>query len=176
MNDPSPVNNAQQLVEVWQQHVYSEFVMKDAQAALTTMTDNPYVLMVPIAVGGQGRDGVHHFYANYFLAQMPADFVPISISQVVGSNYLVEEAVYVLTHDRVMDWMIPGVPTTGKRVEVGVVAIVKFENGKIASEHLYWDHASVLAQVGVIDPTKVPVKAAESARTLLQWSGKKPSL
>src|SRR5258707_13400275 len=153
----------QELLEVWQQHCYSEFVMKDAKGALTTMSDNPHVLMVPIAVGGRGRDGVHEYYHDYMLAQLPADLRPVPISQVVGKDILAEEAVYQFTHDRVMDWMIPGVPPTGKRVEVGVVGIIKFENGKIASEHLYWDHASVLAQLGVVDRAKVPVKGLESA-------------
>jgi carboxymethylenebutenolidase len=97
--------------------------------------------------------------------------MPTPISQVVGKDTLVEEAVYSFTHDQVMDWMIPGVLPTGRRVEVGVVAIVRFEGGKIASEHLYWDHASVLAQVGVIDQAKVPVKGVESAHKLLDWSG-----
>jgi carboxymethylenebutenolidase len=98
----------------------------------------------------------------------------IPISQVIGENILAEEAVYLFTHNQVMDWLIPGVRPTGKRVEAGVVGIITFENGKIASEHLYWDHASVLAQVGVLDPAKVPVKASESPRTLLQWAGVKP--
>ena len=74
-----------------------------------------------------------------------------------------------------MDFMIPGVPPTGKHVKVGVVGIIKFENAKIASEHLYWDHASVLAQLGVIDQGKVPVKGVESVGTLLEWAGIKPS-
>jgi carboxymethylenebutenolidase len=165
----SPSN--QQLLDVWQQHTYSEFVLRDANAALGTMTENPYVLMVPLAIGGQGRDGVHSFYHNYFLAQLPGDFTPTPISQIIAENVIVEEAVYSLTHNLMMDWMIPGVPPTGKRVELAVVGIIKFENGKIASEHLYWDHSSVLAQLGVIDPTQVPVKGAESARTLLAWSG-----
>jgi carboxymethylenebutenolidase len=161
----------QGLLEVWHNHTYSEFVMKDAKRALTTMSDNPHVLYVPIATGGRGREGVYNFYHDYFLAQLPADIKPVPISQVVGEDILVEEAVYQFTHDQVMDWMIPGVPPTGKHVEVGVVAIVKFEYGKIASEHLYWDHASVLAQLGVIDPAKLPVKGVESARTLLEWAG-----
>jgi carboxymethylenebutenolidase len=161
----------QALLEVWLQHNHSEWVMKDAAAALTTMSDNPHVLMVPIAIGGQGRDGVYNYYHNYFLAQLPADIRPVPISRVIGDDILAEEDVFHFTHDQVMDWMIPGVPATGKRVEVGVVAIVRFENGKIASEHLYWDHASVLAQLGVLDPAKAPVKSAESARTLLQWAG-----
>ena len=159
------------LLEVWRQHNYSEWVMKDAAAALTTMSANPHVLMVPIAVGGQGREGVYNYYHNYFLAQLPADIRPVPISQVIQNDILAEEAVFHFTHDQVMDWMIPGVPATGRRVEVGVVAIVRFENGLIASEHLYWDHASVLAQLGVLDPRRVPVKGAESARTLLDWAG-----
>jgi carboxymethylenebutenolidase len=159
------------LLEVWQQHCYSEFVMKDANVALTTMSDNPHVLMVPIAIGGRGRDGVYRFYHDYFLPQLPADIRPVPISRTVGKDSLAEEAVYQFTHDQFMDWMIPGVPPTGKRVEVGVVAIIKFENGKIASEHLYWDHASVLAQLGVIDRAKGLVAGVESARTLLEWAG-----
>jgi len=174
MSSAATNNTGKGLREVWQQHVYSEFVIKDAKAALTTMSDNPYVLMVPVAIGGRGRDGVYKFYYDYFLAQLPADIMPVPISQVVEKDILVEEAVYQFTHDQVMDWMIPGVPPTGKRVEVGVVGIIKFENGKIASEHLYWDQASVLAQIAVIDPVKVvAVKGVESARTLLEWSGTK---
>jgi carboxymethylenebutenolidase len=168
------VYSSQQLLEVWQQHTYSEFVMRDAQAALNTMSDNPYVLMVPIVVGGQGRDGVYNYYHDYFLAQLPADIAAVPISQVISGNILAEEAVYSFTHDQVMDWMIPGVPATGKRVEVAVVGFIKFEDGKVASEHLYWDHGSVLAQLGIIDPATVPVKGAESARTLLAWSGATP--
>src|SRR5258708_6701989 len=120
----------QGLLEVWQQHVYSEFVMKDAEAALTTMSHNPHVLMAPLAIGGRGRDGVYNFYHDYFLAQFPADLMSVPISQVVGKDTVVDEAVYQFTHDQVMDWLIPGVPPTGKRIEVGLIVVFKFENGK----------------------------------------------
>jgi carboxymethylenebutenolidase len=171
MANPAIDSSGQDIRKVWQQHIYSEFAMKDAKAALTTMTENPYVLMVPVTKGGRGRDGVYKFYHDYMLAQLPADIKPVPISQVVEKDMLVDEAVYQFTHDQVMDWMIPGVPPTGRRVEVGVVGIIKFENGKIASEHLFWDQASVLAQIGLIDPAKLPVKAVESVRTLLEWAG-----
>jgi carboxymethylenebutenolidase len=171
MTNTLGANSGQELLEVWQHHVHSEFVLKDAKLALTTMSTDPHVLMVPIATGGRGREGVLNFYRDYFLAQLPADIRPIAISQVVGKDTLVEEAVYQFTHDQVMDWFVPGVAPTGKSVEIGTVAIVKFENAKIASEHLYWDHASVLVQLGILDPAKVPVKGAETARTLLHWAG-----
>jgi carboxymethylenebutenolidase len=102
--------SAKELIEVWRQHCYFEFVRKDAKAALGTMSDNPYVLMVPLAIGGKGREGVYNFYHDYFLAQLPADMTAVSISQVVGENILAEEAVYQFTHDQVMDWLVPGVP------------------------------------------------------------------
>jgi carboxymethylenebutenolidase len=148
--------------EVWQQHCYFEFVEKDAKAALGTMSDDPHVLMVPLAIGGRRREGVYTFYHEYSLAQVPADMTAIPISQVVGENILAEEAVYQFTHDQVMGWLVPGVPPTGKRVEGGVVGIITFENSKIASEHLCWDHASVLAQLGILDPSKVPVKVTKA--------------
>ena len=160
----------QVLPEVWQQHVYSEFAMKDAKAALATMTDNPYVLMVPLAIGGRGREGVYKFYRDSFLAQLPADITPVPVSQVVGKDILVEEAVYQFTHDQVMDWLIPGLAATGKHVAISIVAIIKFKNDKIASEHLYWDHTSLLAQLGVLDESKL-VKGIESTCTLLEWAG-----
>lgn len=163
--------SGQQLLEVWQQHTYAEFVLRDATAALTTMTDNPYVLMVPIGVGGQGRDGVHHFYATAFLAQMPSDLTPVPISQIITQNYIIEEAVFSFTHNQVMDWILPGVAATGKRIEMALVGIIKFEDGKIANEHLYWDQATVLAQAGLIDPATPTVKGVEGARKLLAWTG-----
>jgi carboxymethylenebutenolidase len=171
MTNTLRASSEQQLLEVWQHHVHSEFVLKDAKRALTTMSRDPHVLFVPIATGGRGREGVLGFYRDYFLAQLPADIRPIAISQVVGKDTLVEEAVYQFTHDQIMDWIVPGVAPTRKSVEIGVVAIVKFENAKIASEHVYWDHASVLVQLGILDPAKVPVKGVETARTLLDWVG-----
>lgn len=174
MANVATATTAKESLEAWQRHCYFEFVKKDAKAALGAMSDDPHVLMVPLAIGGRGRGGVYDFYHDYFLAQLPADMTAVPISQVIGENILAEEAVYQFTRDQVMDWLVPGVPPTGKRVEAGVVGIITFENGKIASEHLYWDHASVLAQLGILDPSNVPVKGNESPRTLLQWAGVTP--
>jgi carboxymethylenebutenolidase len=71
------------------------------------------------------------------------------------------------THTIERDWMLPGISPTGSRVEVAVVVVVQFREGKIASEHIYWDQGSVLAQVGLIDPEELPVSGAESARKVL---------
>jgi carboxymethylenebutenolidase len=69
-----------------------------------------------------------------------------------------------------MDWLLPGIPPTGRRVEIPIVVVVQFREGKIVSEHIYWDQASVLVQVGLIDPEELPVSGAESARKVLDPS------
>jgi len=98
---------------------------------------------------------------------MPLDTEMIPISRTIGNNQLVDEMVFKFTHSIRMDWMLPGVPPTGKRVEVPLVAIVQFRNGKLAHEHIYWDQASVLVQLGLLDAANLPVAGVETARKAL---------
>ena len=141
----------QAMLAAWQQHTYAEFVLKDADAALATMTENPYVLLIPAGTGGTGRAAVREFYANHFLPNIPPDFELISLSQTFGDDRIVEEFVISFTHSLDMDWMLPGMPATGRRVEFAFVGLIQFEDGKVAHEHLYWDQATLLSQVGVLD-------------------------
>ena len=117
----------QTLSAVWQEHAHAEFVLKDADAALATMVDDPYVLCIPSGTGGVGRVEVRDFYARQFLPQLPPDLEFISLSQVFGGERLVEEFVVRFTHTRAMDWMLPGVAPTGRKVEFALVAIVAFQ-------------------------------------------------
>jgi carboxymethylenebutenolidase len=165
---PADLTAAEQaMLATWQQHVLAEFVRKDVEGALATMTDDPYVVNYPVLIGGDGKDGVRSFYTNYFIPQMPPDIAPTMASQTVGQERIVEEAVYTFTHSLAMDWLLPGVPPTGKRVELPVIAIIQFREGKIAHEHLHWDQATVLAQLGLIDASTLPVVGVQSARRLL---------
>jgi carboxymethylenebutenolidase len=113
------------MLAAWQQHTYAEFVLKDADAALATMTEDPYVLAIPCGTGGSGRAGVHKFYADQFLPNIPPDFELTSLSQTVGGDRIVEEFVIRFTHTLEMEWMVPGLPATGRRVdEFALVGIV----------------------------------------------------
>jgi carboxymethylenebutenolidase len=140
----------QTMLATWQQHTHAEFVLKNADAALATMTENPYVLAIPCGTGGTGRIGVREFYANRFLPNIPPDLEFTSLSQTFGQDRLVEEMVMRFTHSIEMDWMLPGVPATGRSVEFAMVGIVRFQADKIANERLYWDQATVLSQLGVL--------------------------
>lgn len=163
--------SAQEMVDLWQQHVFAEFVQKDPEAALATMTEDAHVLLIPSGLGGWGKEGVRRFYAESFIPSIPPDITPLPISQTVGTDRLVEEAIYRFTHTIAMDWMLPGIAPTNKPVELVLVGIIEFRHGKIASEHLYWDQASVLAQLGVIPAGTPGVGGSESNRRLRELVG-----
>jgi carboxymethylenebutenolidase len=154
------------LSSAWDQHLASEFAAKSPEQALATMTAEPYVNEVALMIGGRGRDEVRDFYANHFLSQIPPDTETVTVSRTVGQDRVVDELILRFTHSIRMDWLLPGVPPTGKRVAVPMVAVVQFEGDKVAHEHIYWDQASVLVQVGLLDRT-LPVRGGEIAAQVL---------
>jgi carboxymethylenebutenolidase len=156
------------LAAVFDAHVTHEFVDKDVNATMTTMVAEPYVLNVPVASGGDGQAGVRRFYSEEFVGHMPADTRVESISRTVGENQVVDELILSFTHDIELIYMLPGVAPTGKHVDLPHVVVVRFEGDKIAHEHIWWDQACLLVQVGLLDPAKVPAVGAEQATKLRQ--------
>jgi len=155
------------LRQLWEEHVQYEFSTRNTEDTLATMVDDAYVNHIPVLTGGVGRSELREFYSKRFIPQMPPDTEMTPVSRTIGENQLVDEMVFKFTHTIPMDWMLPGIPPTGKRVEVPLVAIVRFKEGKLAHEHIYWDQASVLVQIGLLDPAKLPVAGVESARKVL---------
>jgi len=155
------------LRQLWEEHVRYEFSTRNTEDTLATMVEDAYVNHVPVLTGGVGRDELREFYSKRFIPQMPPDTEMTPVSRTIGEDQLVDEMVFKFTHSIRMDWMLPGVAPTGKRVEVPLVAIVRFRGGKLAHEHIYWDQASVLAQIGLIDAATLPVAGVESARKVL---------
>lgn len=155
------------MVDLWEQHVKAEFEDKDAKASCDTMVEHPFVNHVPTLAGGQGRPQLEHFYSKYFIPHMPEDVEQILISRTVGQNRIVDEFIFRCTHTKQIDWLLPGVPPTGRKLELAFVVIISFEGGKMQSEHIYWDQGSALVQVGLIAPDKLPVVGAEGARKMI---------
>jgi carboxymethylenebutenolidase len=158
------------LRQLWEEHVRHEFATRNTEETLATMVEDAYVNHIPVLTGGVGRIELREFYSKRFIPQMPPDTEMTPISRTIGNDQLVDEMVFKFTHTIRMDWMLPGVPPTGKRVEVPLVAIVRFREGKLAHEHIYWDQASVLVQLGLLDPATLPVVGVESARKALDPS------
>jgi carboxymethylenebutenolidase len=157
---------------VFDQHVRHEFEDKDVEATMRTMTEEPYVWNVPTAVGGVGKEGVWGFYKDKFVGKMPADTEVIPISRTVSGDQVVDELLLTFTHDREIEYMLPGIAPTGRRVELPHVVVMKFEGDKIAHEHIYWDQASLLVQVGLLDPALLPAVGIEQSRELLRLTQK----
>jgi len=155
------------LRNLWEEHVRHEFATHNTEDTLATMVEDAYVNHIPVLTGGVGREQLREFYSRRFIPQMPPDTEMIPISRTIGNDQLVDEMVFKFTHSIRMDWMLPGIAPTGKRVEVPLVAIVRFREGKLAHEHIYWDQASVLVQLGLLDPSRLPVAGVESARKAL---------
>jgi carboxymethylenebutenolidase len=152
---------------LWDKHCEYEFATRDADATMRTMVAEPYVNHIPTLTGGVGFKNLRRFYKHHFIPRTPKDTKLIPISRTIGEGILVDEMVFSFTHDIEIDWMLPGIPPTGKFVEVPLVAIVKFRGDKLYNEHIYWDQASVLVQIGVLDPKGLPVAGAETARKLV---------
>ena len=148
-------------------HVASEFETQDVDATMATMVDEPHVTHVPTLAGGVGGAGVRRFYGDHFIGQWPDDVRITHVSRTVGAASVVDEMVMHFTHDRVIDTFLPGVEPTGRTVQLPVAVVVGFEGDKVASEHIYWDQASLLVQVGLLDADSLPVCGAEQAAKIL---------
>ncbi len=157
----------QRLSDLWEDHVRYEFSTRNTDDTLATMVEDAYVNHIPVLTGGSGRDELREFYSKRFIPQMPPDTEMTPVSRTVDEDQIVDEMIFKFTHTIPMDWMLPGVAPTGKRVEIPLVAIVRFRNGKLAHEHIYWDQASVLVQIGLLDPAKLPVAGVECAQKVL---------
>ena len=155
------------IASVFDDHVAAEFVDMDLDATMATMTADPYVNHVPVMTGGVGLEGVRQFYGDHFIGKWPRDIEITPVSRTVGENQVVDELVLAFTHDIEMPQLLPGVAPTGKHVQLAFCVVVGFRDGKVAHEHIYWDQASLLAQVGLLDASKLPVTGAEQAGNVL---------
>lgn len=151
------------LDELWNEHTAHEFTTRDTEATLATMVEDAYVNHIPVMTGGRGKAELRIFYSRDFIPRMPPDTTLVPVSRTVGTDQLVDEMIFTFTHTEEMPWMLPGIPPTHRRVQIPLVAIVRFRDGKLAHEHIYWDQASVLKQIGLLTDPALPVYGAETA-------------
>ena len=161
---------AYDLAALWEAHCRYEFQTRDVDATMATMVAEPYVNHIPTMTGGIGFESLRDFYAHHFIGVNPPDFELLPVSRTVGESSLVDEFIVRFTHTTRMDWMLPGIEPTGRAVEIPTVAIVQFQEDKLVHEHIYWDQASVLVQLGLLDPDGLPVAGAETAHKVLDVS------
>ena len=165
--DSQYTREEQSLIDAWEEHLRYEFAERDPAATVATMSDDNHVNHVPVMTGGFGREEMLEFYGRHFIPQMPADTRLTSICRTIGQGRVIDEMIFAFTHDMEMDWMLPGVAPTGRWVEVPLVVVVQLRAGKVVFERIYWDQASVLVQIGLLDSSRLPVAGVETARKVL---------
>jgi carboxymethylenebutenolidase len=140
----------QELEDLWAEHLAGEFSTKDVEATLATMVDDASVNHMPVNTGGRGKDELRVFYRDNFIPSWPDDLVMKPVNRIVGDSQLADELHLTFTHSKQMDWLLPGVPPTNKKVDIDLVVVVQFRGDKLACERIYWDQAEVLRQVGLL--------------------------
>lgn len=155
------------LVALWEEHIRHEFDTRDVPATMATMVAQPYVNHIPTMTGGVGYSQLARFYSHHFVHQNPQDMKITSISRTAGSTQVVDEFIMSFTHDTEIDWLLPGVKPTGKYVQIPMLGVIQFRGDKLCHEHIYWDQASVLVQIGLLNPVGLPVAGVETALKLL---------
>ena len=166
--DTAHTNASRDLGALCEGHIAKEFADFDVDATMNSMVAEPYVHCIATLAGGFGGREVRRFYSEHFINQIPKDAKVTPISRTVGKDSVVDEFILSFTHDTQWDYLLPEIPPTGKRVELPHVLVMKFENGNVAHEHVWWDQASLLVQVGLLDPAKLPVVGIEHAKKLLR--------
>jgi carboxymethylenebutenolidase len=155
------------LSALWDKHCEYEFGTRNVEDTMATMVAEPYVNHIPTMTGGVGYKQLYRFYKNHFVHGNPPDMALRPLSRTVGSNQLVDEFIMSFTHTTEVDWMLPGIAPTGRKVELPMLGVVRFRGDKLCHEHIYWDQASALVQIGVLDPAGLPVAGAETAHKLI---------
>lgn len=140
--------SAQDNIKLWEQHLIGEFVTKDADLSLSTMVEDASVMHMPTRSGGKGKAELRPYYRDMFIPSIPSEWEHTVTNRVMTEDTIVEEAKVRLVHSKQMDWFLPGIPPTGKTIEMELVIVIQFRDGKMAAERIYWDQAAVLRQIG----------------------------
>ncbi|TGJ81882.1 hypothetical protein E0Z10_g6903 [Xylaria hypoxylon] len=143
------------LEAIWDEHTAYEFATRSVAQTMGTMVDEPYVNHVPVLTGGVGREALTKFYRERFVFSNPADTALELVSRTVGVDRVVDEFVFSLTHDRVVDWLLPGVPPTHKHLRIPFTSVVNIRGDRLYHEHIHWDQGTTLAQAGLL-PAYLP--------------------
>ena len=176
MMEPALTPSQQAMMKTLADHGKAEIIDRDLDVTLATMTENPYLFVSPTLAGAEGRDAVREFYKN-LMTQLPKDLKFTALTRTIGTDRIVSELILSFTHDVTIDWLLPGIPPTGRQVELPVIVICTFKGDKLDGERLYWDHASLLAQIGLLGAggfpiTTTAITTTESVRRVRELSAR----
>ncbi|KAH6647178.1 hypothetical protein BKA67DRAFT_581887 [Truncatella angustata] len=138
------------LEKIWDEHTYYEFENRSVENTMLTMVDEPYVNHIPTMTGGVGRERLTNFYRHHFIFSNPEDTQLELVSRTIGVDRIVDEFVFCLTHTAKVNWLLPGVPPTGKPLRIPFTSIVNIRGDRLYHEHIAWDQCTALIQAGLM--------------------------
>ncbi|OAL56013.1 NTF2-like protein [Pyrenochaeta sp. DS3sAY3a] len=139
-----------ELEAIWEEHCKFEFAERDVESTMATMVDEPYVNHIPTMTGGIGKARLTSFYTHHFIFSNPPDTSLSLISRTVGIDRVIDEFVFAFTHTTHIPWLLPGIPPTGRRLELAFTSVVALRGDRLCHEHIAWDQASALHQLGLL--------------------------
>ncbi|OBK13332.1 nuclear transport factor 2 family protein [Mycobacterium asiaticum] len=164
--------NQDSIVDVWEKHARYEFDVKDADLAVSTMVADASVMHLPTMSGGSGREQIRRYYADVFIPGIPEGTSTELVERLVGEDFLIDESIMYLRHDRQIPFLLPRLEPTGREIEVPFVVIVRFRDGLMQSERLYWDQAGVFSQLGLLSQKRFPVPDCSDVTRFLRQTSK----
>ncbi|KAJ5721087.1 uncharacterized protein N7483_009021 [Penicillium malachiteum] len=78
------------------------------------------------------------------------------LSRTVGSDRIVDEVRFSFRHTAEIPWLLPGISSTNREIEVNIVIVARFSADRIVHQKIYWDQADVLVQAGILDSALIP--------------------
>ncbi|KAJ1335666.1 carboxymethylenebutenolidase [Microdochium nivale] len=155
------------LEAIWDEHTAFEFDTRNVDDTMATMVAEPYVNHIPTLTGGVGRAKLSVFYRDHFIHNNPDGTELELISRTIGVDRIVDEFLFCCRHDKVIDWLIPGIPPTGKDLRIPFTAVVNIRGDRLFHEHISWDQLTVLFQLGLMPeylPFPYPVVGADAGK------------
>lgn len=104
--------------------------------------------VIPGGITLRGRDQVRAYIQIFWSAFPDAHVQPLV--QVVTDEAVVTEATFAGTHSGALQTPNGEIPATGRRVTVRQVAVQRIAQGRVASEHLYFDQMELMGQLGLV--------------------------
>ncbi|KAK2747923.1 hypothetical protein FQN57_001514 [Myotisia sp. PD_48] len=138
------------LEAIWEEHTHFEFGDRSVEKTMGTMVQEPYVNHIPTMTGGIGRARLQNFYRYHFIWNNPEDSKLELISRTVGVDRVIDEFIFCFAHTKTIDWLAPGIPPTGKDVRLPMVSVVNVRGDRLHHEHIWWDQANLLVQLGLM--------------------------
>ncbi|KAJ3129648.1 hypothetical protein HK098_000799 [Nowakowskiella sp. JEL0407] len=154
------------IAATWDAFKAAEKSPKDLSLLLSSiLADSVKVVYVPTGAGGKNAAQVKDFFKT---ASVQAESIKDEtiVSTIYGSYTVTEETVLTVVHDSEINWLLPNVKPTRKRILIPTVTVAKFDHtGLLVSFTKYWDQASVLKQLGIL-PGSMYCKANTSETVL----------